>query len=88
MTPDELDELFDKFDKMDKSKQDDLVLFAVYYHPKDYPDHIVVRRWVGLKPDLNALLYKDLEGAREDLKKRGLERMNRMPGDDHTLVET
>jgi len=62
-------------------------IYAVYDHPKDYPDYFVVRKWIGLDPELKVGLYKDLEKLRGDLKEMGLYRMDRSPGDDKTIIE-
>lgn len=46
---------------------DELVAYAVYENPRDYPGKFVVRRWVGLKPDSDCTVHETLEEAHASL---------------------
>lgn len=67
--------------------------FAIYDHPLDYPDGFVVRRWwVLMGPtdpvqDVVPRFAKTLEEARAWIP-RGFVRLQRMPGDDLSILET
>jgi len=40
------------------------VAWAIYDHPKDYPNHFVLRRWEWTTPDEDCQLFDTLEEAR------------------------
>lgn len=46
----------------------DLLQHVIYDHPRDFPDHWVVRTWTilpgELKPSSQAQLFRDIERAR------------------------
>ncbi len=77
-------------------------LWVVYDHPRDYPDHIVVRRqwayswiWPGgdhrvpvLFYDPEARLLPSIGVARGWLRSMGLTCLTRDGGDDPVIVET
>lgn len=64
-----------------------LVIWVIYKHPADYPDHYVARPWQGNTPADTVFKSVTLEGIR-DMIPRGLYRQNRSPGDDPVIVET
>lgn len=63
-----------------------LIVWAIYENPSDHPGKFVVRRWVGLTPDLEAKVCDTLAEARTAMP-AGLFRMNRFPHDDPVVVE-
>lgn len=65
-----------------------LSIFAVYDHPKDFPDHVVVREWKGMAPTSHVWKFGDLNSARESLAARGLVCLARQSEDDPCIVET
>jgi len=68
----------------------ELLIYAIYRRPSDYPDNYVVRPWRVLPSHLEPLkeqLADDLAGARK-LIPRGLARLRRQPGDDPCILET
>ena len=68
-----------------------LCLWVVYDHPRDFPDHIVVRRQFVRSGELMTAsvggLYDDIDAAREDLP-YGVCCLQRYPDDDPVIVET
>lgn len=66
----------------------ELICYAIYDHPKDYPDSFVVRRWVGQVPDVIPTGVADtLEQARA-LIPRGLSRIPHQASEDPIIAET
>ncbi len=70
----------------------DLSHWAIYDHPKDYPNNYVVRRWQlgihgGPVPDQECSLAGSLDEARK-LIPVGLVRIPPLPGEDPVIVET
>lgn len=69
-----------------------LSLWTVYMQPRDFPDHFVARRWetsgVGARPTDEVLIHVELEGVREQLRRRDLTPIPRMAGDDPVILET
>lgn len=68
-----------------------MIIYAIYDHPKDYPDNFVVRAWRpradgGLDVSLVAHLATSLEDARAWVP-RGFARMDRHDNDDPVIVE-
>lgn len=66
-------------------------LFAVYDHPKDFPEHYAVRKIFTAEEGLEVLewvLFQHLEAARSMLAQRGLLRVPRGDSDEPELVET
>lgn len=67
--------------------------WTIYDHPKDHPEHYVVRRWVIYRGDkhstpcLEAVLCKTLHAARRCVP-GGLHKMPRQQEDDPVIVET
>lgn len=67
--------------------EEDLVIYTIYDHPKDYPNHFVVRRWDFDKLiPLDCKLADSLNAAR-DLIPRSCIRLERSSDDDPTVVE-
>jgi len=66
--------------------------WVIYDHPKDHPDHFVVRRWsirAGGQPmpmPAEFILSASLDEARTHIP-QGLFKMNTMPADDPVIVE-
>ena len=68
----------------------ELIIWTVYDHPLDQPNHWVVRRWrieLGSKVPLNSKKFDSLVEARDWIP-AGLVRMPRMPSDDPVIVES
>lgn len=71
---------------------DSLVTWTIYDHPKDFPNHVVVRPWEvvsggHIEPGPQ-WLCESLEQARELLAPLRLHRLDRQPEDDPTIMET
>ena len=68
-----------------------LTIFTIYDHPKDQPEHFVVRQWFtngGPEPIAGeAKLAKTIREARAWIPS-GLVRFERNPGDDPCILET
>jgi hypothetical protein len=65
-----------------------LEMYTVYDHPRDYPEHFVVRKWILDKATDDVRLFTDLDTLRNEMKTRGLYRLNRWPDDDVKILET
>ncbi len=72
-----------------------LQMVVIYDRPKDYPSHVVTRRWnVGadgrLTPSAACDLHGTIEEARTGIRRAwpGLVMISRSPGDDPCIVET
>lgn len=64
-------------------------IWVIYDHPKDHPDHFVVRRWYGLFPDNVVDSFDTLVSAREYIAwQGGCAAMKRFDDDDPVIVET
>jgi hypothetical protein len=66
-------------------------LFAVYDHPRDFPEHYAVRKLFTAEDGLRQLewvLFAHLEAARSMLASRGLLCVPRGETDEPELVET
>lgn len=74
---------------MDRKQQPDgpLEMFVIYDHPRDFPGHFVVRRWVGGKPTPDFAIADTLEAARAEVPP-SLYRLPHQPGEDTVIVET
>lgn len=71
---------------------DGLRTWTIYDHPRDHPDHFVVRGWTATAhhdpiPDPHVRLARSLDEAR-DLLPHGLYRLERQTNDDPCIVET
>jgi hypothetical protein len=66
----------------------DLTIWVVYDHPKDYPTSYVARRFVGEQPTGAAFVSQDLERLRDIMEGMDLVKLMRMPGDDPVILET
>lgn len=70
-----------------------MLLWTIYDHPDDYPEHYVVREWAA-SPDgvtsHGAVTFDTLEDARAAIRKRGplMMCMERDPSADPKIVET
>ncbi len=66
-----------------------LVMWVVYDHPKDYPDHFVARKWLAGKTAEatdEILLDTDLDSLRKQMPP-WLYCMPRQPNDDPKIIE-
>jgi hypothetical protein len=65
--------------------------WAIYDHPKDYPNNFVVRKWTAengvVMPDPDCNLADSLIEARHFIP-AGLVRIGSLPGEDPVIVET
>lgn len=68
-----------------------LEMFTIYDHPKDYPNHFVVRKWIihGPEPEPGSVLSlsETLDAARNSIP-AGLVCLSRNVEDDPVIVET
>jgi hypothetical protein len=71
-----------------------LTLWVVYDHPRDFPDHVVVRRQFVMQSSTTPItsadiggVYDDLDQARADIP-HGHFCIGRFPDDDPVIVET
>lgn len=65
--------------------------YVIYDHPRDHPDHFVVRAW-DIKPGGPTLreargLFYELDRARAYCAQFGHVRLERMPDDDPKIIE-
>jgi hypothetical protein len=74
---------------------DALILWTIYDHPRDFPDHVVVRPFAvrpgSLEPEPHQVgcLYRTLTAARTDCRRNGCSGfLQRDPGDDVNIIET
>ena len=74
---------------------DCIEIFTIYDKPSDFPESVIIRRWVlslgKLKPDQEPFAITDkLESAREELAKRrpGLVGLGRNQYDDPVILES
>ena len=69
-----------------------LLIFTLYGHPRDYPQHYVIRAWYTdartPEPEPGPVwTYETLDDARLAIPE-GLALFTRGPGDDPTIVES
>lgn len=71
---------------------DKLLMWTVYDHPADYPDHFVARRFEvdgsGARATSITIWSSGLGELRAALAGRGLTVLTRSPEDDPKIVET
>jgi hypothetical protein len=75
----------------DEAIRIEMVMFVIYDHPLDYPEHYVVRQWFPLAtghalPAEGYTLHATLEDARARIPK-GLLRRDRWAGEDMVIAE-
>lgn len=69
-----------------------LAMYVIYDRPRDYPDKIVIRKWI-IGPELKPLptrfitLHDTVDAAREALAPLRLYRQERDPADDPVIVD-
>jgi hypothetical protein len=63
-----------------------LSLWVIYDHPSDYPNHYVVRRWVGSFPDEECGLFERLADARRHVPP-GSVKIEPADNDDPKILE-
>ena len=69
-------------------------VWAIYDHPKDYPDQYVARRWVVPResgdpvPTEEVVMSTDIEVIRFAMRSRGLHLLPRFENDDGAIMET
>jgi hypothetical protein len=66
----------------------ELALWVIYDHPRDFPNCIVARKWVLDRPTLEHMEFATLEDARNHFRRWGLVCLTRNPEDDAKIVET
>ena len=68
----------------------DVLVWTVYDHPRDYPEHFVVRAHSSklFTPLTQCFKFATLEAARDALAEVGLFRLPPAPSDDVVIVET
>lgn len=74
--------------EVDAIVSDELSLWTVYDHPKDYPDNVVARRFVYSKRTEDLIIFSSLEEARLYFQNCHLFCLTRSPSDDPVIVET
>ena len=69
-----------------------LSIWVIYDHPRDFPDIFVARRHIAYGPKAgpttDAIGSDLLDALREEMERRGLVRMDRLPADDPVIIET
>lgn len=64
-------------------------IWVIYDHPRDDPEHFVVRRWYGLVKEETAAAFSTLPEAREHIAlEGGSVRLSRAEEDDPVILET
>lgn len=69
-------------------------MYTLYNHPRDFPDHWVIRAWrvergdPEPKPDPDVLLFETASLAIEWADSRGLTMLDRQPDDDPCIACT
>lgn len=67
-------------------------LWTIYDHPKDHPEHFVVRAWTVINGEMFAELvherFDSLNAARNVMRAAGRKLLGREPDDDPCIVET
>jgi hypothetical protein len=61
--------------------------WCVYYNPRDFPGFYVVRRWVGLVPDVVPLIVTTALSQARQVIPIGTIRTGRRQNDDPTIIE-
>lgn len=67
-----------------------LVMWVIYDHPSDFPEHFVARRWVGESPTTDHVLADSLEDVRTKVATRFAfvpSMLPRFENDDPKIVE-
>ena len=64
-----------------------IVLYVVYDHPRDYPEHFVVRQWEMDQPTDRYTLHDSLAAARASIP-FGLACLHRDEEDEPQILET
>jgi hypothetical protein len=73
---------------------DQLPMWVVYDHPRDFPRNFVARKhvWNGhaqaYVPSADIIVTPDLDELHGVLAQLGLAKLDRMPGDDPVVLET
>jgi len=67
--------------------EDNLYIYVVYDHPKDFPDGFVIREWDGVIPKKIVFTSNDIDVIRGFLKMRGLVNIGRLNQDDPKILE-
>jgi hypothetical protein len=67
--------------------QNDLILWTLYYNPKDFPAKYVARRFIGLDPQSDVILGDTLQQVREALPSSVFLCLPRVEQDDPAIVE-
>jgi hypothetical protein len=67
---------------------DELPIWTVYDHPRDYPHGFIARKFLLDQPTDEIITAPTLDEIREAMWQRGLTCLKRAPGDDPVIVET
>ena len=62
--------------------------WTIYDHPDDYPDHYVLRKFIGEQGTEVFFTSDHIEPLRAIVAGMGLVKFRRMPNDDASIVET
>ena len=65
-----------------------LLIWVVYDHPADFPNHFIARLWDGETPTSYILQTDKLEAIRDVLSKSGHVPLCRFEDDDPKIIET
>jgi hypothetical protein len=63
-------------------------IWAVYDHPKDYPDDFVARKFMNQYPSNEIIRTRSLLELRKILESKGLRCIARSEYDDPVIIET
>jgi len=73
-------------------KEEVLVVYTIYKHPTDYPDHYVLKRWLCgkqiVQDETYLFAHPELEACRDQLYRKVLFNVGRVPGDDPCILES
>lgn len=66
---------------------DQLELWVVYDHPKDWPFGWIARKWIGEAPTANTIITSSIHDMRAQLQSMGLVSIGRSHNDDPAITE-
>lgn len=64
------------------------ITYAIYDHPKDYPDHFVVRKWIGEIPEEFLHCKVDTLSEAQASIPKGYTKVLPHKDDDPVIIET
>lgn len=65
----------------------DLITWVVYEYPKDFPEHYVARKFIGLVPTSEIIVNTELNPIRDILAQKNLVSLCRDINDNPLIVE-